>query len=139
MKRTRLFAALLLTSTPLAFAAPAPYLTLDHSVDTLMDKATAQAIWQQHLPAKLVKLYPIRKWGFVSQVEGGFDDGKVCVVTARAMMLPRSGKTLIFQPAHTATAFASQTGATMAQCKALAKSKLNDAVAAIESTLVAAR
>ena len=139
MNRTRLLAALLSMCAGSAFAAPAPYLTIDHSTDTLMDKATAQAIWQEHLPAKLVKLYPINKWGFVSQVEGGFDDAKVCVVTARAMMLPRSGKTLIFRPAHTATAYASQAGATMQQCKALAKLKLHEAVAAVESTLVAAR
>ena len=137
MKLTPLFAALLLTSTSLAFAAPAAYLTLDHSTATLMDKDTAQALWREHLPAKLVKLYPIRKWGFVSQVEGGFDEAKVCVITARAMMMPRNGKTLVFQPAHTATAFASQAGATMPQCRALAKAKLAEAIAAVESTLLA--
>ena len=137
MKLTPLFAALLLTSTSLTFAAPAAYLTLDHSTATLMDKDTAQALWREHLPAKLVKLYPIRKWGFVSQVEGGFDEAKVCVITARAMMMPRNGKTLVFQPAHTATAFASQAGATMPQCRALAKAKLAEAIAAVESTLLA--
>ena len=137
MKLTPLFAALLLTSTSLTFAAPAAYLTLDHSTATLMDKTTAQALWQEHLPAKLVKLYPIRKWGFVSEVEGGFDEAKVCVITARAMMMPRNGKTLVFQPVHTATAFASQAGATMPQCRALAKAKLAEAIAAVESTLLA--
>ena len=137
MKLIPLFAALLLTSTSLTFAAPAAYLTLDHSTATLMDKATAQALWQEHLPAKLVKLYPIKKWGFVTEVEGGFDEARVCVITARAMMMPRSGKTLVFQPARTATAFASQAGATMPQCRALAKAKLAEAIAAIESTLLA--
>ena len=137
MKLIPLFAALLLTSTSLTFAAPAAYLTLDHSTATLMDKATAQALWQEHLPAKLVKLYPIKKWGFVTAVEGGFDEARVCVITARAMMMPRSGKTLVFQPARTATAFASQAGATMPQCRALAKAKLAEAIAAIESTLLA--
>ena len=137
MKRIPLFAALLLTSTSLTFAAPAAYLTLDHSTATLMDKTTAQALWQEHLPAKLVKLYPIKKWGFVSEVEGGFDEAKVCVITARAMMMPRNGKTLVFQPVHTATAFASQAGATMPQCRALAKAKLAEAIAAVESTLLA--
>ena len=137
MKLIPLFAALLLTSTSLTFAAPAAYLTLDHSTAALMDKATAQALWQEHLPAKLVKLYPIKKWGFVTEVEGGFDEARVCVITARAMMMPRSGKTLVFQPARTATAFASQAGATMPLCRALAKAKLAEAIAAIESTLLA--
>jgi hypothetical protein len=138
MQPTRLFAAaLLLTGTSLAFAAPAPYLTLDHSSGSLMDQATARALWQEHLPAKLVKLYPIKKWGFVSEVEGGFDDAKVCVVTARAMMLPRSGKTLVFQPKHTATAFGSKAGATETQCKALAKVKLHEAMLAVGSALLA--
>ena len=137
MKLIPLFGALLLTSTSLTFAAPAAYLMLDHSSNALMDKATAQSLWQERLPAKLVKLYPIKKWGFVSEVAGGFDEARVCVVTARAMMMPRSGKTLVFQPAHTATAFASQAGATMPQCRALAKAKLAEAIAAVESTLLA--
>lgn len=137
MNRTRLLAALLSMFACSAFAAPAPYLMIDHSTETLMDKATAQAIWQEHLPAKLTRLFPVKKWGFVSQVEGGFDDNKVCVVTARAMMMPRSGKSLLFQPAQTATAFGSRAGATMPQCKDLARLKLNEAVSAVESRLVA--
>jgi hypothetical protein len=145
MKPDHLIAALLLTSTSLAFAAPAParpakppppYLTLDHSNATLVSAGTAKDMWQAQLPAELVKLYPIRKWGFVSEVEGGFDDGKVCVITARAMMLPRSGKTLVFQPAKTATAFGSQTGATVAQCQQLAKAKLSEAIVAVRSSLL---
>lgn len=137
MNVTRLLAALLLTSASAAFAAPAAYLTIDHSTAALMDQATAQSIWQEHLPAKLTRLFSVKKWGFVSQVEGGFDDAKVCVVTARAMMMPRSGKSLVFQPAHTATAFGSQAGATMPQCRDLARMKLKEAISAIESTLVA--
>lgn len=147
MRPDRLIAALLLTSTSLAFAAPAParpakavappaYLTLDHSSTTLISAGTAKDMWQAQLPAELVRLYPIRKWGFVSEVEGGFDDGKVCVITARAMMLPRSGKTLVFQPAKTATAFGSQTGATVAQCQQLAKAKLSEAIVAVRSSLL---
>lgn len=147
MRPDRLIAALLLTSTSLAFAAPwpartakaavpPPYLTIDHSSTTLISAATAKDMWQAQLPAELVRLYPIRKWGFVSEVEGGFDDGKVCVITARAMMLPRSGKTLVFQPAKTATAFGSQTGATVAQCQQLAKAKLSEAIVAVRSSLL---
>ena len=84
-----------------AGAAPAPYLTLDHSAEQLMDKASADKLWLEGLPAaRLARLYPPGRWGFVSQVEGGFTDAKVCVVTARAMLMPRKGKTLVFTPAH---------------------------------------
>ena len=137
MNRTRLLAALLSMCACSAFAAPAPYLTVDHSSSALMDNATAQAVWRDHLPTKLTRLFPVKKWGFVSQVEGGFDDAKVCVVTARVMMMPRSGKSLLFKPSHTATAFGSQAGATMQQCRELAKLKLHEAVGAVESKLLA--
>jgi hypothetical protein len=148
MRPDCLIAALLLTSASLAFAAPpaarppkpaavpAPYLTLDHSNTTLISAATARDMWQAQLPAGLMKLYPIKKWGFVSEVEGGFDDAKVCVITARAMMLPRSSKSLVFQPAKTATAFGSQTGATVLQCQELAKAKLSEAIVAVRSALM---
>jgi hypothetical protein len=78
----------------------------------------------------------VGKWGFVSEVEGGFDDSKVCIVTARAMLMPRSGKALLFQPSKTATAFGIQAAATEAQCRALAKSKLSEAIAAVRSALL---
>ncbi len=147
MRPERLIAALLLTSTSLVFAAPAParpakpappppYLTIDHSNTTLISAAAALDMWQAQLPAGLIRLFPIKKWGFVSEVEGGFDDGRVCVITARAMMLPRNGKTLVFQPARTATAFGSQTGATVAQCQQLAKAKLSEAIGAVRSSLL---
>ena len=139
MKLTGLFAALLLSSLPLAQAAPAtspPYVLMDSSSDTLMDRATALAMWKEHLSLKLAKLYPVGKWGFLSQVEGGFDDAKVCVVTARASLLPRNGKSLLFQPAKTAVAFGSQSGASMAQCRALAKAKLGEAMASIHGALL---
>ena len=137
MNRTRLLAALLSMCACSAFAAPAPYLTIDHSSASLMDNATAQAVWREHLPTKLTRLYPVKKWGFVSEVEGGFDDAKVCVVTARVKMMPRSGKSLVFKPSHTATAFGSQAAATMQQCRELARLKLHEAVGAIESKLLA--
>ena len=136
MTLIRLFCALLTMVTSLAFAAPPAYTTLDHSSAMLMDAATAKAMWKQNLPAKLFRLYPEKKWGFVSEVEGGFDDARVCVITARAMMLPRSGKTLIFAPAQTATAFGSLAGASAEQCKAMAKVKLSEAMAAVSSALV---
>jgi hypothetical protein len=136
MKPIRLCAALLLLGAALAQAAPPAYLTLDHSSDLLMDPATAAALWKQSLSAKLHRLYPDKRWGFVSEVAGGFDDARVCVVTARALMLPRSGKSLIFRPSKTATTFGSQAGATTAQCKALAKAKLKEAIDDMSSNLL---
>ena len=99
MTKSILLTTLLLAATAgAAFAAPAAYLTIDHSSQAVMDKATAQAIWKEHLPdnftRRLFKLYPSGKYGFFSQVEGGFTESKLCVVTARAMMLPRAGKVL---------------------------------------------
>lgn len=116
--------------------APKVHLTMDHSSAVLMDKPSAAALWQKHLSARVVKLYPVTKWGFVSQVEGGFDANKVCVLTARAMMVPRRGKTLIFEPTKSATAFATQAGATVDQCRELARSKLDEAIVAVRSSLL---
>ena len=131
-----LLTVLLLAGTGLAQAAPKTHLTMDHSSASLMDKPTAAALWQQHLTARVVKLYPVAKWGFISQVEGGFDDNKACVLTARAMMVPRSGKNLLFVPTQSATTFATQAGASAEQCRALAKTKLDEAIVAVRSSLL---
>lgn len=136
MPTARLLVALLTASASTAFAAPASYLALDHSSDLLMDKATAQALWKDNLPAKLLKLYPVGRWGFLSEVEGGFDDAKTCIVTARAMMLPRSGKALVFKPSKTTSTYGSQAAATAQQCRALAKAKLGEAIAALNFALL---
>lgn len=139
MKSIGLFAALLLGGLAAAQAAPPPYpayLMVDHSSESLMDKATAQALWKENVPARMAKLYPVGKWGLLSQVEGGFDDGKLCIVTARASLLPRSGKSLVFQPVKTATAYGSQAGASMAQCRDLAKVKLGQAMASVRGALM---
>lgn len=137
MSTPRLLIALSTTlCASLALAAPAAPLTLDHSSAMLMDKATAMALWKPALSPKVVKLYPVNRWGFVSEVEGGFDETKVCIVTARAMMLPRSGKFVVFQPAKTSTAFGMQASASQEQCRALAKAKLTEAIAALRAALV---
>lgn len=137
MKLKIVLAAIVIAGAAPARAAPAPYLTLDHSTELLMDKATAQTLWTEGLPAaRLARLYPPKKWGFVSQVEGGFTDAKVCVVTSRAMLLPRSGKTLVFKPHRTATAFATLPGASQQQCRDIARVKLKEAVAAIVAPLL---
>ncbi len=137
MSAARLLTALSMTiSASMTFAAPAAPLALDHSSATLIDKPTAIALWKESFSPKLIKLYPVARWGFVSQVEGGFDDAKVCIVTARAMMLPRSGKSLVFQPSMTATVFGMQAGASEEQCRVLAKAKLTEAIAALHAGLV---
>jgi hypothetical protein len=118
-------------------AAPPFYTVMANSSPALMDQAPAEGLWKQRTSAKLMRLYPVKKWGFVTEVEGGFDDAKVCIVTARAMMLPRSGKALLYHPAKTATAFGTQAAASPQQCKMLAKSKLGEAMDAVSSALLA--
>ena len=137
----RLLAATLVFGAAAAAAAPARYLILDHSSETLIDKSGALAVWGSRLDdkqlARLKKLYSTSKWGFISQVEGGFTADKACVVTARAMMVPRiSGDRLVFKPNKTATTFASQAGATREQCRELASGKLNEAIDAVASSLI---
>ena len=137
----KLLAAALLVSMATAHAAPRPYTIIDHSTEAVMTKDSALAIWKSQVDAKtmarLIKLYPATKWGFISQVEGGFTTDKVCVITARAMMVPRiTGGRLVFKPSQTATAFGAQAGATLDQCKELAATKLKEAVASVGSSLV---
>lgn len=115
-----------------ARAAPA-YLTEDLSTDYLMDNATARRLWLENVPERMRKLYPPRKWGFASEVEGGFNDAKTCVVTARAMILPVSttGKHLVYVPAKMAGTFDALPGATLEQCKDLSQRKLREAIQAV--------
>ena len=129
--------ALPLLAASLVQAAPPPYVSVDHSTETLLDKATAKAMWQDALPARLAKLYPPKKWGFVSEVEGGFNAAKTCIITARAMMMPLRGKLLTFSPAKTATAIDALPNATSEQCKELARAKLKEAISAVVGGLVA--
>lgn len=122
-------------------AARAPaYLIVDQSSEAVMDKGAAQAEWAKQIEAKgakrLAKLYPVGKWGFLSQVEGGFTADKTCVVSARAMLVPRAGKVLQFVPNKTATVFDAKAGADAAGCKALASAKLAEAVDSVLSSLV---
>lgn len=147
-------ALLAITATTAATAAPAAptpdqpakparaaarYLIVDRSSEAVMDKATAEAEWVRQIDAKgakrLAKLYPLAKWGFISQVEGGFTADKTCVVTARAMLVPRAGKALQFAPEKTATVFDAKAGADAAACKALGAAKLAEAVDSVLSSL----
>lgn len=136
MKISKLLAALLLPCACVAYAAPAKYIIIDHSTAPWMDQAQAEAIWLKAPTAKFVKLFPAKKWGFLSQVEGGIDASKTCVITARTLMLPVRGKQLLFKPAKSATTFGSHPNASLEQCKALATAKLDEAVQALGSALI---
>ncbi|MFY9512418.1 MAG: hypothetical protein WAQ05_15730 [Rubrivivax sp.] len=130
-------AALALSSQ--AFAAPpAKAVLLDFSSEALIDAASAKAMLGEGIPAKVWKVYPASKWGFVSQVEGGLTSAGVCVVTARVMMisLTPTVKAPLFRPEKIATTFDAATGASAEQCKALAKSKLSEALQSVVSGLV---
>jgi hypothetical protein len=134
-------ALLLLALASTAHAASDPYDFADDSSPALMSRDEAIAIWRSNVNdtqrERIRKLYPVSKWGFVSQVEGGFAADKICVVTARVMMVPRStGGRLLFKPTKSATTFAAQPGATVEQCRATAKEKLQEAVYALITSLI---
>lgn len=140
MKIQALVGALLLSASSITLAATPAYLVQSHSSEAVLDKAGALAVWKEQLNAKttlrLSKLYPLARYGFISQVEGGFTDNKMCVVTARVMLVPRSGKSLIFDAKKSATTFDTKSDLTQAQCQDLAKAKLGEAISAVMSSLV---
>ena len=116
---------LLLAVSSATFAAPAEYLFVDDSSPILIDTASAVAVWKAQVDdrsrLRLQKLYPVSKWGFVSQVQGGFTSDGTCVVTARAVLVPRVlGSRLVFRPQRSAMAFATKAGATQAECRDVA-------------------
>lgn len=135
-KHATLLSALLLSVA--AFAAPPKTKLLDFSPDSLITEDVAKAVMNEHIPAKVWKLYPASKWAFVSQVEGGLTPSAVCVVTARVMLLPLTPtmKAVMLRPEKSATAYDAQIGSSAAACKALAKDKLKDATNAVVSALV---
>ena len=135
MKNAVLLSALLLSAS--VFAADVKTNFLDHSNDALIDDATAFAVMKESIPAKVWKIYPASKWGFASQVEGGFTQAKVCVVTARAMLAPLTlTKAMLLRPEKQATAFDALPNATAEQCRQLAKDKLREAIHGVVSSLV---
>lgn len=140
MKFSRSLSALLLAlAAPMAFAAPAAYQVEDYSSAGLIDKPAALAVWKELLPEqRLTKLFPQAKWGFLSQVEGGLVNGQTCVVTARVAMLPKTSPTrrLVWEPSKMSTTFDSKTVANAAECSAVAKDKLQEAVRSLVSSLV---
>jgi hypothetical protein len=113
---------------------------LDHSNSSLIDSATAKAVLTDNIPARLWLIHSPGAFAFLSQVEGGLNPQRTCVVTARVMMLPLTGTLNVPmwrpQPKMTATAFDAQANSSTDQCKALAKDKLKEATLAIVSGIV---
>lgn len=139
--RTVALPCALLALAQMAVAAPPKTMFLDHSSAAVMDSKTALAIMAEGFTAKVLKVYPASKFGFVSQVEGGLTGNGTCVITARVMMmqLTPTMKVMLFRPQETATTFDAQPGATADQCKQLAKTKLKEAVTSVASSLVKAK
>jgi hypothetical protein len=144
--RTRyLLGSLLLALSSSALAAPPPeYLFVDDSSTILIDTASAVKVWKAQVDdshrMRLQKLYPVSKWGFVSQVQGGFTTDGHCVVTARAVLVPRVlGNRLVFKPQRSATAFATKPSATQQECRDIAAAKLREAIVAIRSAILVDR
>ena len=93
-----------------------------------LDEKALNAVWKEDFPPQIVKLYPPAKYGFLAVIDGGIDAKGLCVVTARATMLPRSGKLLQFKPVRSAVVFDAQAGMTREKCTDLAKAKLDQAI-----------
>lgn len=117
---------------------PPKRVLLDLSTESMIDAATARRILDESIPARVWKLYPATKWGFVSEVEGGFTEAKVCVVTARVFLAPLTAftKGVVMRPTKRATTFDALPGATQKQCRDLAELKLREAANVVVSSLV---
>jgi hypothetical protein len=134
----RLALALALTITVSAVsAAPAQFVAIDQSSETLISKAQAEAVWKGLLPTeRLAKLYKPSQWGFASAVEGGFTPNGTCVVTARAMMLPIWRGKMQYPPSRKSTTFDAKPNLSQAQCTELATARLKEAIESMLSGLI---
>ena len=142
MLATSAFAAT--PADPAASKPPKPTkpISVDQSGSFLIDSATSEKLWEVNLPARVKALYPVRKFRFASEVGGGFNDAKLCVVSARAMMLPVvrlpvQGLKAIYAPIKSATAYDAVPNLSREQCQALAHSKLKDAIQSVAAALAA--
>ena len=139
MKLRVLLPLLFLSAAHCGWAAPPKKAVLiDHSNVTLIDGKMALDMLGKSIPARVWKIYPVNRWGFVSQVEGGFTPSGICVITARVMMmeLTPTRKQMEFRPHQTATAFDALPGATREQCRNAARGKLQEAIDSVVSSLV---
>ena len=134
--------ALTLVWTTQALAAPPKPMSLDDSASFLIDAPTAETIWRETTPARVAKLYPSRKFRFVSEITGGFTESKTCVVTARAMLLPVvrlpvQGTKVVYAPIKSATAFDAVPSLSREQCQGVARAKLKEAIQSLSASLAA--
>ena len=123
-------------------AKPTKPISVDQSGSFLIDSATSEKLWEENLPARVKKLYPTRKFRFASEVGGGFNDAKLCIVSAHVMMLPVvrlpiQGLKAIYAPIKSATAYDAVPNLSREQCQALARSKLKDAIQSVAAALAA--
>ena len=128
---------------PAKTSKPPKPISVDQSASFLIDPVASEKLWAENIPAKVRKLYPTNKFRFVSEVGGGFNEGKTCIVSARAMMLPVvrlpiQGPKAIYAPVKSSTAFDAVPNLSREQCQELARTKLNEAIPSVASALVAA-
>ena len=140
MLATSAFAA---DAKPAKPAKPTKPMSVDQSASFLIDPAASEKLWAENIPAKVKKLYPSNKFRFVSEVGGGFNEGKTCIVSARAMMLPVvrlpiQGPKAIYAPVKSSTAFDAVPNLSREQCQELARTKLKEAIQSVASALAAA-
>ena len=138
---TTLALTLLLATNTFAATTPKP-ISVDRSGSSLIDAATSERIWKENTPARVAKLYPTRKFRFVSEIVGGFNEGKTCVVSARAMLLPVvllpiQGTKVIYAPVKSASAFDAVPNLSSEQCQELARNKLKESIQSLASALAA--
>ena len=129
-------------SKPAKPTKPTKPISVDQSGSFLIDSATSEKLWEANLSARVKKLYPVRKFRFVSEVGGGFNDAKLCIVSAHAMMLPVvrlpiQGLKAIYAPIKSATAYDAVPNLSREQCQALARSRLQDAIQSVAAALAA--
>jgi hypothetical protein len=125
-----------------AFAATPKPMSADRSGSFLIDEATSEQIWKANTPANVAKLYPSKKFRFVSEVGGGFNEARMCIVSARAMvlpvvLLPIQGSKLVYAPVKSATTYDAAPNLSTEQCQELAKTKLKEAIQSVTSALAA--
>ena len=142
MLATSAFAATPADPAATKAAKPTKPISVDQSGSFLIDSATSEKLWEENLPARVKKLYPTRKFRFASEVGGGFNDAKLCIVSAHAMMLPVvrlpvQGLKAIYAPIKSATAYDAVPNLSREQCQALARSKLKDAIQSVAAALAA--
>lgn len=137
MKRalTSVFLGAALVVSASAMAAAPKFAVKNNAPVALIDDAGARAIWLENLTEATAYKYKVKKLAYLSEVNGGFDDHKNCVVVARAMQVPLSGKNFIYDPKKTSITLGTQAGATPEQCSALAKLKLKEAVQSLVAAL----